>query len=75
MYLTGTGVKTNLKEAVLLFRQAANQGIADAQFALAECYERGLGTDINREEAEKWYEVAAKQGHKEAIARKDEVSI
>lgn len=40
-------------------REQAEQGDADAQFKLGECY----SCDYNIAEAEKWYRRAAEQGH------------
>ena len=49
-------------EAVKWFRKAAEQGIANAQFALGVMYERGEGVPENDSEAVKWYRKAAEQG-------------
>jgi len=44
-------------------RKAAEQGDAEAQFQLGECYRLGTGVAQDIEEAAKWYRKAAEQGH------------
>jgi TPR repeat protein len=54
-------------EAAKWYRKAAEQGLADAQFDLAEIYRFGSpGVAENPEEAYGWYRCAAEQGHPEA---------
>ena len=48
------------------FRKAANLGYAEAQFHLVQCYNNGLGVDINSQKAGKWLIEAAMNGHVEA---------
>ena len=52
--------------AVELFKMAAQQGHAEAQFMLGHCNFHGYGVDENIDEAKKWYQLAADQGHKRA---------
>ena len=52
----------NFTEAAKLFKAAADQGLADAQFKLATCYDTGLGVPQDLAEAVKWYKPAAEQG-------------
>jgi hypothetical protein len=42
-YLYGKHVKTSIKKAVGLFKQAAEHDVAGAAFDLAVCYEKGEG--------------------------------
>ena len=56
----------NYAEAVDCYRQAAEDGNADAQYMLGFCAATGTGRDIDYEEAAKWYLDAAHQGHAEA---------
>ena len=56
----------NYTEAVKWIRKAAEQGIADAQFALGACYQSGTGVTQNIAEAKKWYQKAADQGNEDA---------
>lgn len=49
------------------YRTAAEQGDAQAQFQLGQCYEKGLGIDIDSAEAVKWYTKAADQGNADAM--------
>ena len=48
------------------FREAALQGLANAQYSLGECYENGWGVDKDPREAVRWYRKAADQGHADA---------
>ncbi len=60
---------TECERALEAFRQAANSGTANAQYCLGYCYERGIGTSINHEEALKNYTRAALQNHAKAQYR------
>ena len=51
------------REAVAWYRQAADQGLAYAQYKLGECYEKGKGVSEHHGSAVKWYRQAAKQEH------------
>lgn len=51
------------KKAVEWYRLAAEQGHVLAQYQLGECYERGLGAEIDYIESAKWYRKAAEQGY------------
>jgi len=44
------------------FRPLAEQGDADAQYALGVMYDEGTGVPVNAAEAVKWYRKAAEQG-------------
>jgi uncharacterized protein len=50
-------------------RKKAEQGNADAQFVLSECYRLGLGVSQSNEEAVKWLRQASEQGNAEAQYR------
>jgi TPR repeat protein len=63
MYATGQGVAQDHAEAVKWFRQAADQGNADAQFNLGVMYATGQGIAQDRAEAVKWFRQAANQGN------------
>jgi TPR repeat protein len=58
----GRGVTRNATEAVHLFRLAAAQGLAAAQYNVGRAYAKGLGVRKNRPEAARWYRMAAEQG-------------
>jgi len=49
-----------------LYREAAEGGDAEAQFALAACYATGKGVDRDLTKAAEWLGKAAEQGHKTA---------
>jgi len=53
---------------VRLFRLAAEQGYADAQFNLGNMFTNGQGVAQDREEAIRWYRLAAAQGNAFATA-------
>ncbi|MDA8736374.1 sel1 repeat family protein, partial [Opitutales bacterium] len=53
----------DIVKAVKLYRQAAEQGHADAQFNSAAMYANGEGIELDNVEAVKWYCQAAEQGH------------
>ena len=69
LYANGQGVLQDYKEAVKLYRLAAEQGFAPAQYNLGAMYFEGLGVPQDHKEAVKWFRLAAKQG----IARAHEV--
>ncbi|MCH5177072.1 MAG: SEL1-like repeat protein, partial [Prevotellaceae bacterium] len=56
----------NYAEAVQWFQKAAEQGHAEAQYALGLCYYRGEGVQKNYAEAVQWFQKAAEQGHADA---------
>ncbi|MBO7280959.1 MAG: sel1 repeat family protein [Bacteroidaceae bacterium] len=53
----------NFTEAVKHYKEAAEQGDAEAQNALGACYKNGEGVEKDHAEAAKWYRKAAEQGH------------
>ena len=42
--------------------ELANQGVVDAEYMLATCYDKGIGIEQNSEKAFFWFERAANQG-------------
>jgi TPR repeat protein len=66
---TSYGVAEDRREAVKWYRRAAEQGHADAQYALAEMYHWGKeGVAKDETDAEELYRKAAAQGHARAKA-------
>jgi TPR repeat protein len=55
-------VKPHWEQAVALYRQAAQAGLAEAQFALGQAYAAGKGVDQNYLLAVRWLSEAAQQG-------------
>ena len=53
----------------------AEQGLAEAQNKLGDCYRLGDGVTKDYAEAVKWYRKAAKQGHKGAKEKLDELGL
>ena len=68
MFEFGEGVAQDYAEAVRLYRLAADQGDADAQFNLGVMFEYGQGVAKNRAEAIRWYRLASTQGQAHATA-------
>lgn len=66
IYYQGKFIKQNEKEALKLFKVAADDGFKEAQFNLAVLYEEGKIVEQNYEEAMKWHTAAAQQGHVES---------
>jgi len=79
MYYEGKGVSQDYKTAFDLFGQAAEQGIASAQFAqtadkadaeaqfkLGLMYDHGFNVEQDYDAAIKWYRRAASHGHAKA---------
>ena len=48
---------------VLWYRQAAKQGVAEAQCILGVCYIEGIGVTQDAKEAVRWISKSAKQGY------------
>ena len=49
-----------------LWREAAEQGDAEAQYHLGNAYEYGFGVSTDHKEADKWFRKAAEQGNIDA---------
>jgi TPR repeat protein len=58
---------TSPEDAVPVLREEAEMGIAESQYNLAVCYADGEGVKQDVEEARKWFEMAAAQGHSLAV--------
>ncbi len=63
----------NYKGAVKCYQKAAEQGHANAQCALGECYECGVGVEQSDTEALKWYKKAAEQGNEVAKEKHEQL--
>jgi TPR repeat protein len=68
MFEYGQGVAQDYAEAVRLYRLAAAQGDANAQFNLGDMFENGKGVAQDRGEAIRLYRLAAAQGSANATA-------
>jgi hypothetical protein len=55
------GLEADIAEAIRLYRLAAEQGWAMAQFCLGRCYESGTGVDQDLTESVRLYRLAKKQ--------------
>lgn len=58
--------KKRIAEAFALYMRSAQQGFLWAQYNLGQCYEKGVGTPMNRVAAIEWYAKAAAQGDVDA---------
>lgn len=69
-YERGRGVKKDQAVALDWYTRSANTGLADAEYALGQVYEKGhLGMAKDKAKALVWYRKAAAQGHKDAAVR------
>jgi hypothetical protein len=67
LYTAGqAGVQQNYERAYYWFKQAADQGIANAAYNLGVLNHQGLGQAQNMDRALDWYRRAAQLGHPEA---------
>lgn len=72
----GNGVTTSdMGEAFMWYRKAADLGLPDAQMMAAVCLESGLGCDADQDRAVEYYKIAASRGNKDAQAKMDELGI
>lgn len=72
MHEAGQGMPRDLKKAAMLFQQSAQEGDAEAQYALAVMLHTGKGQAKNLEAAQEWLQRAATQNYgpaKEALAQ------
>lgn len=65
-YLYGRHVKASNKKAVRLFKQAAENDVAEAAFDLAVCYEKGEGVKKDLPKAAAFYLRALRCGDESA---------
>ncbi len=72
MFEEGRGVEKDEAEAVRLYRLAADQGDAAAQYNLGRMFEKGKGVEKDEAKAVRLYRLSAKQGYspsQEALKR------
>jgi len=65
----GQGTAQNYARAAVRYRQAAEQGNAEAQYRLAGRYALGLGVLKDKKLADEWYGKSAALGHPGALAQ------
>jgi len=73
LYAEGIDGKPDYQNAAKWFRKAAAYGLTDSQYNLGVLYGRGIGMEPNLAEAYKWFTLAARDGDKEALAKRDDV--
>lgn len=59
MHYNGQGVRQDRRKAAEWYEKAANQGVSEAQFNLALCYDKGEGVQQDYLKAAEWYEKSA----------------
>jgi TPR repeat protein len=65
-YRNGNGVKKDLKEAIRLYKLAADQNNAKAQFELGLIHDNGEGVVKDKIGAARLYQLSADQGNANA---------
>ena len=64
------GVPKDFAQSFVWAKKSADQGYAQAERFVGACYEYGVGTEANSQEAEKWYAKAKAKGlDKEGILK------
>ena len=63
MYYKGEGVRQDYKQAVQWFRNAAEQGVDEAQFYLGIMYYKGHGVRQDLALAQEWLGKACQNGY------------
>ena len=63
MYANGQGVAQDYQQAFSWFQKSANQGYANAQYALGDLYFYGQNVTQDYQQAIVWYQKAAVQGY------------
>lgn len=66
-YMEGYGTERNEKLGFYWTMQAAVNGDHDAAENVGACYEKGIGTKVDLEQAKTWYRIAIQRGSKAAI--------
>ena len=59
--------KNDSAGAFKLYLQAAEMGLAEAQFSVADCYYHGMGVPQDYTKAVDWFEKAAEQNHADSL--------
>ena len=74
MYLNGQGVLQDDKEAIKLFKLAAEQGKNKAQSNLGFMYQNGLGVLQDNTVAHMWYNIGAANGAEFGGTNRDDIA-
>lgn len=74
LYAEGIDGKPDYQNAAKWFRKAGDYGLTDSQYNLGILYGRGIGMAVNLSEAYKWFALAARDGDRESVAKRDEVA-
>ena len=74
-YINGKGVKACTELGVYWFKKAAEGDVVNAKFNLAYCYEFGVGTSKDINQAINYYSSAARDGHAESALRLGEIHM
>lgn len=60
----GQGADADTQAAYHWYMKAANQGVADAYYALGDMYMRGIHVSKDKVQANAWFQLASQGGHK-----------
>ncbi len=60
IYMDGKYVERDQSKALEIYIKLAEQGIANMQYKVATMYQNGIGTDVNVEEADRWFRTYSK---------------
>jgi TPR repeat protein len=71
MYAMGEGMPQDYAESKKWWRQAAEQGYAEAQYSLGVMYANGEGVPEDDVAAYAWFSVAAASGHDNGRGARD----
>ncbi len=74
MHANGWGVPQSDDEAFKWYILAAEQGVMEAQTAVAKMYLRGFGVAQDSVQAHKWFNIAAELGDFGAASRRDDLN-
>lgn len=75
MYENNIGIRRDDKKVLDWYQKAAEQGNIIAQHKLGLMYLSGDGVDIDTLKAYAWFGVASANGHEEALAPRDAISL
>lgn len=74
LYLVGSGVPLDYRQAAIWYRRAARRGHMIAQLNLGDLYATGRGVTRDPVLAHMWLDLAARQGSEWAAKRRDRIA-
>ena len=73
-YAIGVEVQKDEKRAFHLFHKAARMGHLEATYLMGVSFDQGRGVKVQKTLAKYWFKLAAKQGHKQAQFRLNQLN-